>query len=347
MADFRGISRKALVLLPLILSVVVLGVSCARSQVDVGVILPLSGTSETVGIEVRQTLEIAGEEVNDLGGIRGRKLELHFRDCGMEPERAIDAFKELEEEVSPLFYISALSLISVELASYAESAEVVLGGIIVTSDRLTQGREWVYRFYPDAATELEPLKYIITNKGIEDLGVIYSEEEWGERMYALIKKNSSDFSSSFTVTGYSTEDYAGLIKPVVDTDAIYIVGFASHLRGIALALREKGYEGDIIAPSTFCIPSLRKMEGSEGIYLAAPRLYLEEYGFTKELKKKFRNKYNAELSHYGASGYDFLQLAADLLKESDFTRRNFRELLEKGFTFFPAYITKGEIEYLQ
>lgn len=369
--DIIGRSGKVSAIMVLLVVVVLLVGSCAKAQVDLGVILPLTGTSEAIGVEVKRALEIAGEEVNDLGGIRGRKLEFHFRDCGMEPTRAISAFKKLEEEVHPLFYISALSLISVELASYAEASEVVLAGIIVTSDRLTQNREWVYRFYPDAETELEPLTYIITNKRIEDLGVIYSEEEWGERMYSHIEKSSSDAGGTFTVTGQSyplaTENFGDVIKPVMDTDGVYILGFASHLKGIALALRQEGYEGDIIAPSTFCIPSLRRMEVSEQIYLAAPRLYLEDYGFTEELKKKFHDQYNAELSHYGASGYDFLHLAAGLLKEGNFTRESFREQLERGFSYagllgtvtvfpgehdmefplFPAYIMKGQIEYLK
>jgi len=367
--------KKFLKVLVLVLLAVTLGLwvnSCGKDeQVDVGVILPLSGSSEEIGIEVKRALDIAGAEVNDLGGIQGRELRFHFRDSAMEPGLAVDAFKELEEDVRPLFYISALSLISVELASYAEEAEVVLGGIIVTSDRLTQGKKWVYRFYPDAETELEPVRFIVTNNNIDHLGLIYSQEEWGERIHTILHKERSDFSSSFTITGSSyplaAEDFTELVKPIMNTDGVYIVGFAGHLKEIVLALRKEGYQGDIIAPSTFSIPSLRTMEASEGIYLAAPRLYLEEYGFTEELKKEFRNRYNADLNHYGASGYDFLHLAADLLRESDFTRESFRNQLEKGFSYagvlgtvtvfpgehdiefplFPAYITEGEIEYLQ
>ncbi|MCG8354054.1 MAG: ABC transporter substrate-binding protein [Kiloniellales bacterium] len=50
--------------------------------VPIGSALPLSGAAAADGVEFRQGLELAAEEINEAGGILGRPIELHFQDTG-------------------------------------------------------------------------------------------------------------------------------------------------------------------------------------------------------------------------------------------------------------------------
>ena len=58
----------------------------ARAQpgdpVPIGAALPLSGAAAADGVEFRQGLELAAEEINEAGGILGRPIELHVQDTG-------------------------------------------------------------------------------------------------------------------------------------------------------------------------------------------------------------------------------------------------------------------------
>ena len=58
----------------------------ARAQsgdpVPIGAALPLSGAAAADGVEFRQGLELAAEEINESGGILGRPIELHVQDTG-------------------------------------------------------------------------------------------------------------------------------------------------------------------------------------------------------------------------------------------------------------------------
>lgn len=50
--------------------------------IPVGSALPLSGAAAADGKEFRQGLEMARDEINEMGGILGRPIELHFEDTG-------------------------------------------------------------------------------------------------------------------------------------------------------------------------------------------------------------------------------------------------------------------------
>lgn len=64
--------------------------------IPVGSALPLSGAAAADGKEFRQGLEMARDEINELGGVLGRPIELHFEDTGaMGADNAQQAMQRL------------------------------------------------------------------------------------------------------------------------------------------------------------------------------------------------------------------------------------------------------------
>jgi ABC-type branched-subunit amino acid transport system substrate-binding protein len=63
----------------------------------IGVVLGLTGAAATWSESARQGLEMAQEEINQSGGIRGRRLDLLFEDSGTEAARSVSAYKKLVE----------------------------------------------------------------------------------------------------------------------------------------------------------------------------------------------------------------------------------------------------------
>jgi branched-chain amino acid transport system substrate-binding protein len=67
----------------------------AQESVKIGVVTPLSGTYAGIGQQVRWGLELATKEVNDSGGILGRKVELLFEDEEANPAVATQKAEKL------------------------------------------------------------------------------------------------------------------------------------------------------------------------------------------------------------------------------------------------------------
>ncbi|HEX5059181.1 MAG TPA: ABC transporter substrate-binding protein, partial [Kofleriaceae bacterium] len=61
----------------------------------IGESAPISGTNQALGTGMKLGIELAFEEQNAMGGIRGRKLELVFRDDAYQPQLAEQAARTL------------------------------------------------------------------------------------------------------------------------------------------------------------------------------------------------------------------------------------------------------------
>lgn len=72
-------------------------VAAADAPLLIGQSAPASGTNQQLGVEMRRGIELAFAEVNDAGGVRGRQLELVFRDDQYVPDLAEQAAKALTD----------------------------------------------------------------------------------------------------------------------------------------------------------------------------------------------------------------------------------------------------------
>ncbi|MGQ0662895.1 MAG: ABC transporter substrate-binding protein [Pseudomonadota bacterium] len=59
---------------------------------------PLTGPAAYIGLGGRDGLAVAVKEINDAGGIHGRKIRVEFEDDGFSPARALAAVKKLVEQ---------------------------------------------------------------------------------------------------------------------------------------------------------------------------------------------------------------------------------------------------------
>src|SRR4029450_6541888 len=70
----------------------------AQEPVKVGMSGPFSGGLSLLGQSVRDGVEVAFAEVNDAGGVSGRKLQFIAEDDGYEPMRTIASARKLVEQ---------------------------------------------------------------------------------------------------------------------------------------------------------------------------------------------------------------------------------------------------------
>ena len=67
----------------------------ANEPIKVGYLPALTGPSSSTGIGINRGTELAVAQVNDAGGINGRKIELIVRDTQSDPTKAVNAVAEL------------------------------------------------------------------------------------------------------------------------------------------------------------------------------------------------------------------------------------------------------------
>jgi len=88
-----------------------------------------------------------------------------MKDAKLSQDDAEMIFQEMETAQEPLFYISTHSSVSTALAPLAEEQEVVLVATLATDPRITQQRDWTFRYWPTAEIETPVIMTLIEVSG--------------------------------------------------------------------------------------------------------------------------------------------------------------------------------------
>lgn len=334
-------ARRARSVLISVFIVVILGVLLFASPllsqhnvIKVGVIVPLSGPASYL-VDVRDGLELAAERLNRWGGINGAEIELLVRDSESDPAKAVEAFEELEREEKPLFYVSAMSHLTMPLVPLAEENEVVLVGVAASAQELINGTRWTVRYYSDAVDEAVATMHTLQVLGVSTLGILHGSDEFSLSVESLL-------GPRFAATGGSLEsvliaadddDYSNEISQLADMEAIFVVTTISSLDDVIICLDDCGYGGHILTSSGGSSPYVTTMPEAEGIYVAAPAMYNVNYMPVKWLKEEFEARFGRSLTHFVSCGYDILNLFHGLMRGMELTRTSVRLALEGGFVF--------------
>lgn len=151
----------------------------AGETLDIGVLLPLTGQQETIGMIERQTFELAAEKCNRAGGMSGRELKLMFIDSTANPVKAVHAVRQvLAENGENLLMLTGgcSSPATWAVAEYAQQHKIPFLINTASSSRIT-GQQWNYVFRlnpPEEEYLLQPLAHCIkNNKRYRSVAIIY------------------------------------------------------------------------------------------------------------------------------------------------------------------------------
>ncbi|MEW5748789.1 MAG: ABC transporter substrate-binding protein [Candidatus Thermoplasmatota archaeon] len=302
--------------------------------VKIGVLVPLTGSYSFL-TDVRDGMLLAVEKLNRWGGMNGARIELLVRDTESDPERAAEAFAELEREHRPLFYVSSVSHLTTAVIPQADEAEVILVAVVAAAQNLTEGSHWCVRYYSDAQDEVDATMHSIETLGVTDVGILHGNDDFSNSVNYILVNALEDAGMSYESVPLEAldGDYAAETSQVMDRDAVFLGMPATYIRETLLQLREGNYTGHILTASGGTSTAVRSMPEAEGIYVAAPSMYNENYLPAKWIAEEFQSRYGRPLTHYATCGYDVIYLFSGLMRDLDLTRSNVHEMVERGFVY--------------
>ena len=338
-----------------------------REPIKIGVTLSETGPGTGFGTANRDGMQMAVDEINSLGGINGRPLELIITDNETNPEKAKKDFLEIEETHAPLMYISSLSSVSTAVSPLAEENEVVLIAIGATATNLTVEKKWTYRYYPISAVEAVPILQILDDLNIKNLGILYQNDEFGRDVSNEIATRFENSEGTVTKESFepNTIDFKENIAKLQNENAIVVIAFPDYDVIIFKQLREANYSGEIISTTDAAVPSVFSMSEAHGVYMAAPIIYDSSFLFSRTVSDNFESRYNKQFDYNAANGYDVIKILGGLLENKELSRDNVKRILDEGFIYsgvfgsvdvlpgehdisfilFPAQVVNGELVF--
>jgi branched-chain amino acid transport system substrate-binding protein len=307
----------------------------SRGTVKICAILPLSGSGSATAIEARDGALIAVDEINEFGGINGRPIELVVVDCETNAAVATEKFRTMEADSPPLFYMTALSSISATVAPLAEEAGAPLIAVVSTDSSLTNGKEWVFRYYSGTEQEVGVQLEFLSQFGVKRLGILASNDSFGISTSVALKREFEAVGGTAQVERFATSetDFALEIQNVSANEAVYCVAALVQLKQVLVQLNQSAYQGPILTSAGAAAPYILSTPEADGVYLAAPAIYSFANYEAVSFDGKFEERYGRPVSHQAASSYDAIRIVAGLLRDREPSREGLREALTGGFVY--------------
>lgn len=152
--------------------------NAGTGKVKVGVIMPFTGSTAYCGIQTRAGIEIARDELSELGS--ASPIELIYEDDQYNPRIAVTAYQKLVNQDGVKFIIgSCNSSATLALAPLAELDHTILITPASGSGKISQAGEYVFRTSISTASETKHMAAFISSKGWKRAAIYYLNNDYG------------------------------------------------------------------------------------------------------------------------------------------------------------------------
>jgi len=165
----------------------------AKETIDVGAILPLSGSLATYGGDIRDGITIAAEEINERGGIGGKEVRIIYRDNGGDANRSASMMEELAAEGIPVVIGPVTSAGALAAAPVAEARQTVMLSPTATTPLLSGAGRYVYRTISSDTYQGRGMATVLKHlhPGAKSVALMYIDNAYGNGLREPFAKTFS------------------------------------------------------------------------------------------------------------------------------------------------------------
>lgn len=315
----------------------------------------LTGEFASYGLQMRQGVDLAVEEINAAGGIGGSMIKIEsVDDVGKPANGPVVAQKFCDN--SSVKAVLGYSFSSVALAAIPviEQCHIPVVASAVTSPQLSGASDYFFRdVVTDAVQGANVGKYVATTAGKQRVAVLHQQDDYGnglaEAFTEAAKANGATVTSDQAYQ-LGTKDFQTQLDKLSkeSPDAIFIAGFYPEAVKIAQQASSAGIDLPLYGSDGLLSPDLIKLGGDavEGVTLQGaftPTLQTPE---VQDFVKRFKAKFSEEPSSWAALAYDAVQ-AVKAATDKGTTREQIKDGLAslqglKGITGDITFDDKGD-----
>jgi branched-chain amino acid transport system substrate-binding protein len=285
------------------------GMANAQQTVKIANIVELSGPGTTAGTVFKNGVELAVKEINDNGGILGKKIESYTVDTQTNPGVAKGLTqKAVDDGVFAIFGPVYSGSIMVSMAE-SKRGEVpnFTGG--EAASITAQGNPYVFRTAFGQSTSFPKLAKFINTKA-KTLAVIYVNNDFGKGGRDTLSKLLADGPTKI-VADISTDagqvDFSAAVLKAKQTNADAIFAYTNEEESARLLreLKKQGWTKPVIGETTLTGQKVIELAGDAangamahvGLTVDAPNPEMLKF------KAKYYQAYGSISDHNGIKGY--------------------------------------------
>jgi branched-chain amino acid transport system substrate-binding protein len=302
----------------------VLPQSSAKEPIKVGVFLDLSGPTSSFGQSTLNGIEMATEQINNAGGINGRRVELLVKDDLGEPTEAATVVYDLidRKKVHALLGEVASSR-SLAAAPIAQNAKVPMITPASTHPIVTRRFNYIFRACFTDPIQAEALAEFAakTLKAKRVAFLIDNSNDYSQTLAQAFEKSFRKFRGAVIVRQvymHGDRDFMAQLVSIKSfrPDLIFVPGYDIEAGLIARQARQIGFKKPLLGGDGWDTPQLWYSGGASlnGSYISNHYASDSPSPANKEFTEKYKTRYQGlEPNALAALGYDAMKLLADAI----------------------------------
>jgi branched-chain amino acid transport system substrate-binding protein len=250
--------QKKLVPVVIFLLIVIFGVSnvfAAGDVIRIGMPHPVTGDIAFLGKNTINAAKLAVKQINEKGGILGKKVELVVEDGKCSPSEALTAFKKMKRDGVTFFQGGLCSGATLAIMPTIKDGSALIISSSSSSPSIPPkcgvgGNDYVFTLFPSDAKKMEILTKAMKEDGIKTVAILAVNNDYGRDAGESAKKWAGKYGLNIVMEEYFKEgevNFLSILTKVkgLKADAILLTAYIQAGSKILNQMHELGLWGNI------------------------------------------------------------------------------------------------------
>ncbi len=317
-------TTAALATLALVSTVSMAQQGVSPTEITLGSIQDLSGPLAGFGKQARLGMMLAVDEINETGGLNGRKLKLLVEDSGYDPKKAVLAAQKLVNQDKIFMMVGHIGT-----AQNMAAMPVQFDKNVINFFPITAAREMYEPFhklkYSFAATYYDQMRravpQMVKEKSAKKVCTIYQDDDFGLEVMrggeAGLKTLGMDFAEKTSFKRGATDFSSQVAKMKASGCDLVVLGtIIRETIGTIGESRKTGFNPTFVGSSAAYTDLIHKLGGKamDGLYatMTVQNPYTDETSQPIRFwANKYKTKFNEDPTVFSVYGYTIINTFAN------------------------------------
>ena len=299
------------------------GQGISKTEIVIGTIQDLSGPIAAFGKQARNGIQMRVDELNEKGGINGRKFKLVVEDNGYDPKKALLAAQKLVTNDEVFAILGHLGTAANMAAMPIQFEKNVINFFPLTGSRdmFEPPEKLKMAFSPPYFDQMRiVVPRLVKEKSAKRVCIVHQDDEYGLEVLrgteaglkamkmtltekTSFKRGATDFSSQIAKLKAAECDF--VVLGTIIRETVGAVGEA----------RKNGFNPTFLGPTaiyTHLIHALGKesVEGVYGVHMVANPYIDDPHPLVREWAAKYKAKFGEDGTVFSVYGYTMMDIFA-------------------------------------
>jgi branched-chain amino acid transport system substrate-binding protein len=304
----------------------------AQETIKIGFFAPITGPAAADGMSAKNAVELGVKEVNDGGGIKGKKVELIVYDDRLKAEEAVAIANKLIEKdrvvgvvsgsysgptrvVAPIFQKAGMPMV----AGYAVHPDVTWNPNTKTPNDFIFRNGFLGEVEGAAAAE-----FAVKDLKAKRMSIIAMDNDFGRSISAGFAERAEKLGAAILTKQMYKFPGEKDFRPYLTTikegnpDVIFAAGYYNEAASIVRQAKELGVKSQILGEEGFDSPKFIEIAGdaAEGVIIATNLDRDDPRPVVQNFLKNYSAAYGHDADMVGASSYDAFMILVDAIKKT-------------------------------